>query len=149
MSLSLMNMLSLMSSVYITHIACYWKFFLLHYIQWPYSHMNGHKLDHRLVQASYVFCVWLRLVLYCEHSHDFIWLLPVSCTILLYNCIHMEGWKPSANHGPVCTLEYFQWCREPCYVGASVLRGRCLPLIPRQDKHESLLIWSVPYGGLA
>jgi hypothetical protein len=24
----------------------------------------------------------------------------------------------------------------------------CLPLIPRQGKHKSSLIWSVPYGGL-
>jgi hypothetical protein len=33
MGLSLMNMLGLSSSVRIAHIACYWKFFLVHYIQ--------------------------------------------------------------------------------------------------------------------
>jgi hypothetical protein len=33
MGLSLMNMLGLFSSVRIAHIACYWKFFLVHYIQ--------------------------------------------------------------------------------------------------------------------
>jgi hypothetical protein len=33
MSLSLMNMLGLSSSVRIAHIASYWKFFLLHYMQ--------------------------------------------------------------------------------------------------------------------
>jgi hypothetical protein len=33
MRLSLMNMLGLSSSVRIGHIACNWKFFLLHYIQ--------------------------------------------------------------------------------------------------------------------
>jgi hypothetical protein len=31
--LSLMNMLGFLSNVRIAHIACYWKFFLLHYIQ--------------------------------------------------------------------------------------------------------------------
>jgi hypothetical protein len=35
-----------------------------------------------------------------------------------------------SNRGPVCTLEIFQWCGEPCFVGAAILRGR--------------LIWSVP-----
>jgi hypothetical protein len=33
MDLSLRNMLGLLSSVHIAHIACYWKFFLLQYIQ--------------------------------------------------------------------------------------------------------------------
>jgi hypothetical protein len=32
--------------------------------------------------------------------------------ILLYNRIHMEGRKPCANRGPVCTLENFQWCEN-------------------------------------
>jgi hypothetical protein len=34
-----------------------------------------------------IFSVWLRLVLQCEHvhSHAFVWLLFVACTILLYN----------------------------------------------------------------
>jgi hypothetical protein len=36
----------------------------------------------------------------------------------------------------------------PCFVGPEILSGRCLLLIPRRDKHKSLLIWSVPYGGL-
>jgi hypothetical protein len=68
--LSLMNMLALSSSVRIAHIACYWKFFLLHYIQVfcqsrlckaehtylmhlmlqrQLSYLNGRKLDHRQV----------------------------------------------------------------------------------------------------
>jgi hypothetical protein len=72
MGLSLMNLLGLSSSVRIAHIAFYWKFFLLHYIQvlcqyrlyradhayltylmlqWQISHLNGRKLDHRQVSA--------------------------------------------------------------------------------------------------
>jgi hypothetical protein len=69
MGTSLMNMLGLSSSVRIAHIACYWKFFLLHYtqvlcqsrlyrdhayltylmLQRQLSHLNGRKLDHRQV----------------------------------------------------------------------------------------------------
>jgi hypothetical protein len=47
-----------------------------------------------------------------EHvqSHDFVWLLPVACTILLYNNTHMESWKPCANRRAACTLQNFQWC---------------------------------------
>jgi hypothetical protein len=66
--------------------------------------------------------------------------LLVACTILLYNHIHMEGWKPCRNCGPVCTLENFQWHGEPCFAGAANLRCRCLLLIPRQGKRKSLLI---------
>jgi hypothetical protein len=35
------------------------------------------------------------------HSHDFVWLSLVACTVLLYNRIYAEGWKLCANHGPV------------------------------------------------
>jgi hypothetical protein len=70
MGLSLMNMLGLSSSVRITHIVCYWKFFLVHYtqvlcqsrlckanhayltylmLQRKLSHVNGRKLDRRQV----------------------------------------------------------------------------------------------------
>jgi hypothetical protein len=38
----------------------------------------------------------------------------------------------------MCTLENFQWCGESCFVSAAILRGRCLPLIPRLGKHKSL-----------
>jgi hypothetical protein len=42
-------------------------------LQQQLSHLIGRKLDRRQVQASYIFCVWLRLVLFGEylHSHDF------------------------------------------------------------------------------
>jgi hypothetical protein len=99
-----MNMLGLSSSVRIAHIACYRKF-LLHYaqvlcqskhcradhaylthlmLQRLPSHLNGLKLDHRQVEASYIFYVWHRLVPWCEniHSRDYVWLLLVACTNL-------------------------------------------------------------------
>jgi hypothetical protein len=154
----------LSSSARISHIACYWKFFLVHYtqalcqyrlcradrvyltyfmLQRQLSHLNGRKLDHSQVQASYIVCIWLCLVLYHEHvhSHDFVWLLLVASTILLYNRIHTEGWKPCANRGPVYTLENSQWCREPCFVGAAILRDRCPLLISRRGKRKSLPMW--------
>jgi hypothetical protein len=96
--------------------------------------------------------VWLRLVLCCEHAHphEFVWLLLVCCLhnfAIVYNRIHMQGWKPCANYEPVCTLGNIQWCEEPCSAGAAILRSMCLPLIPRRGKRKSLLIWSVPYRG--
>jgi hypothetical protein len=150
MGLSLMNMLGLLSSVRIAHIACYWKFFFLvhycqsrlcradqayltyHMLQRERIHLNGLKLDHHQVQASYIFYVRLHLVLYYErvHSHNFAWLLLVSFTALLYNRIHTGGWKPRENRGPVCTLENFQWCGEPCFAGAAIVRNRCLRIFP-------------------
>jgi hypothetical protein len=45
-------------------------------------------------------------------------------------------------------MENFQWCTELCFAGAKILRGMCLPLIPRREKRTLLVIWSVPYGGL-
>jgi hypothetical protein len=104
MGLSLMNMLGLSSNVIIAHIEFYWKFFILHYIhvlceyrlckpdrayltylmlQRQFSHLDDGMLDHRQVWASYIFYIWLRHVLYCEHvhSHDFAWLLFVARTI--------------------------------------------------------------------
>jgi hypothetical protein len=40
----------------------------------------------------------------------------------------------------MCTLEIFQWCGEHCFVGAAILRGRCLLLIPRQGRSKLLLV---------
>jgi hypothetical protein len=50
-----MNMLGLSSSIRIAHIACYWKFFLLHYIQV----MSVQVLQSRLC-LSYIY-LWLSL----------------------------------------------------------------------------------------
>jgi hypothetical protein len=64
------------------------------------------------VPVAYIFNVWLRLALYCDHvhSHDFVWLLLVACTILLYYRIHTVGWKPYANRGPVCAAYSTRLC---------------------------------------
>jgi hypothetical protein len=39
--------------------------------------------------------------------------------------MHTEGWKLCANREPVCALENFRWCAEPCFACAAVLRGKC------------------------
>jgi hypothetical protein len=162
-----MNMLDILSNVHFAHIECYWKFFLLHYTQVSVSTSFTEQIIPilcilcynstlvtwtiiSLTTASYIFYVWLHPVLYSKHvhSHDFVWLLLVACTILIYNRVHMEGWKLCANCGLMCTLENFQWCAEPCFACGAIISGRCLLLIPRQDKCKSLLTWSVPCGGL-
>jgi hypothetical protein len=51
--LSLINMHGLSSSVRIAHIACYWKFFLLHYIQV--------LCQYRLCRADHVYLTYLML----------------------------------------------------------------------------------------
>jgi hypothetical protein len=101
--LSLMSMLGLSPSIlHIALIACYWKFFVLHYIQV--------LCQYRLCKADLAHLIYLILQQQLSHlngsnhSHDFVWLLLVACTILLYNRIHTEGWKPCVNRGPVCTL---------------------------------------------
>jgi hypothetical protein len=114
----------------ILHILCY----------------NGSRVTWTVVSSTtakfkpliYIFCLWLHLVLYREHvhSHDFVTLLFVACAPLLHNCIHTEGWKPCANRGPVCTLENYQWCGEPCFAGAAILRGKCPSVIPRRNKRN-------------
>jgi hypothetical protein len=68
------------------------------------------------------------------------WWFCVAYTILLCNRIHMEGWEPYANRGRVCTFENFQWCGEPCLVGAAILIRGCLPQIHRRGRHRLLLI---------
>jgi hypothetical protein len=106
MGLFLMNMLGVSLSVRIAHIACYSKFFLLHYIQFlreyrlckadhayfkylmlqrQLSNLNGSSLTTAMFKP-HIFYVWLCLVLYCEqvHSHDCEFFLLVVCTILLY-----------------------------------------------------------------
>jgi hypothetical protein len=59
MGLSLLNMLGLLSTVLMAHIACYWKFFLLHYMQvlWQY----------RLYKADHTFLTYLMLQRHLSH----------------------------------------------------------------------------------
>jgi hypothetical protein len=81
---------------------------------------------------SYTVNMFSLLILY-----DFC-LLPAQ-----FHYIIVYIWKVEscANHRLVCTLENLQWCGKPCFAGAAILRGRCLPLIPKQGKHKSLLTW--------
>jgi hypothetical protein len=89
---------------------------------------------------SYTANVFVLMILY-----DFSLLPAQFCYIIV---IYMEDWNLCANRGPVCTLENFEWCAEPCFASAAILIVRYLQLIPRRDKRKSLLIWSVLYGGL-
>jgi hypothetical protein len=66
--------------------------------------------------------------------YDFCLLPAQFCYITVYI------WKHCANRRPVCTLENFQWCREPCFAGAALLSGRCLPLA-HCSKPSRLNIW--------
>jgi hypothetical protein len=123
-------MLGILSSVRISHTTCYSKYsvstiykqipcqyrlckadhdYLIYFtLQWHLCHFNSLSLTASKFK-SHIFRVWLRLVLCCEHilSHDFVWLLLFTCTILLCNRIHTECCKLCANRGPVCTLENF------------------------------------------
>jgi hypothetical protein len=67
-----------------------------------------------------------------QRTCPFSWFCKTSACYLhnlLCNRIYTEGWKLCANRGPVCTLENVQWCTEPCFVCAAILRSRCLPLL--------------------
>jgi hypothetical protein len=116
MFLSFMNMLDLSSCLRIAHKACYWRIFLLYYIQvlcqyrlckadhayltYPMlqrqlNYLNGRKFGHRKVYASYISYVGPHLVLYRKHvhSHDFVWLLLVAFTILLYIIVYIRKFE--------------------------------------------------------
>jgi hypothetical protein len=69
-------------------------------------------------------------------SYDFC-LFPAQYYYIIV--IHTD-WKLCANSEPLCTLENFQWCAELCFAGAVILSDRCLSIIPRREKHKSLLI---------
>jgi hypothetical protein len=137
---------------------CYWKLFLVHYkqvlcqfrflkadhgyftyhvLQRQLSHLNGRKLDHRQVlfymsgfALPYTTNMFILIILYgfC--------LLPAQLCYIIVHIRKVESRVQIADG------------RELCFVGAAILRGRCLPLIPRRGKPKSLLIWSVLYGGL-
>jgi hypothetical protein len=65
-------------------------------------------------------------------------LSQLICT-LLYNRIHMEG-RSRVQIADRCAPWKISNSRESFYVGIAVLRVKCLPLIPRRDRHKSLLI---------
>jgi hypothetical protein len=72
-----------------------------------------------------------------------LWLPLVACTILLYNHIHMEGWKSCANRGPMCNLENVQWFGEPVLQERTAQKTslpllRVLSLTGKQSVHRSV-----------
>jgi hypothetical protein len=58
------------------------------------------------------FLYWLRLFLCFEHLHygDFVWLLPVSYILLLYNRKRTEPGTPDVKRGSECALVSYKWC---------------------------------------
>jgi hypothetical protein len=66
----------------------------------------------------------------------------VACTISLCNHKYTVLGKPCATPGPMCTLEIYQCCGEPCFASAAISKGGYLPQIPRRGKHKSLRSWS-------
>jgi hypothetical protein len=169
MGLSLMNMLDLLSSVHVAHIACYWIFFLLHYIQVPVSPSFAKQIMPILYISCYNDSLVTWMVVYLTTAkfkplifsvsgftlayavnmfmlmnlYDICLFPTQSCYIIL--CIwkvqsHVQivdlgaPWEISSGVGKL-------FCRRCSF-------KMCLPLIPRQDKHKSLTIWSAPYGGL-
>jgi hypothetical protein len=104
---SLMNMLALYSSALIAHVARYWKFFLLYYMQVP--------CQYRLRRADHVYLTylmlqrqfrhlshhqvysWLRLVLYCGTVDSQLTVLVIS----------RHG--PHRKHRSSVALQLFPW----------------------------------------
>ena len=77
--------------------------------------LNSHKLDRRLVSASYVICVGLFLV-HCYqrfHSSDFFSLVHSLCIIFWWNHKRDKFWKPRAYRGSVCPLEVASLTENP------------------------------------
>jgi hypothetical protein len=155
-------MVSLLSSVCIALVACYYKLILLTYIQI--------QCQFRLCKADHVYITYLsykgslvtwtvlsmvaakfkpflvsmsRFAFYFTENriyfHEFAWLLFVVCKILFYIGVHTEGWKPYANRGPMYAYKNVQWCGEYCSAGVAVLRRRCLLQISRWSKQKPLL----------
>jgi hypothetical protein len=152
-----------LSSVRIAHVAFCWKSFHVQCIQVlsqsrlckadhayrtylmlqrQLSHLNCCKLGYRQVEIYYIFMSGYVLCYTANMFIIMIYMFSVCCVhnFFLYNRIHTEGLKPCANREPMCTLDNFQWCREPCYVRAAILRGRCMPLISRRGKRTLLVI---------
>jgi hypothetical protein len=146
-----MNMLGLSSSVRSAHIACYCRFFLVHYIQ-VLSQYRLYKADH----AYFTYLMLQRyfrhlndcklpLVLCCEHvhPHDFVWLLLVACTILLYNQYTCGRLKAVCKSRTGVHLEKFPVVLRTLFSKRRNFKCRCLPRIPRRGKHKSLFIWTL------
>jgi hypothetical protein len=95
-------------------------------LQWHLCHWNGLSLTTAKfkpliftvsgVNLSYAVKMFIHLILYdiCQICYIIVYIRKVeSCVQIADLC---------------CTSENFQWCREPCFASAVILRGRCLPL---------------------
>jgi hypothetical protein len=89
-----MNMLGLSSSVSMRHTACYWKFFLFHYIQILCQYRLG-KADH-----TYLTCLMLqRHLIHLNGRNPSLSLLYINCTALhcLGSSLYSLGVDPTEN----------------------------------------------------
>jgi hypothetical protein len=117
-----------LSSIRMSQIAWCWKFFSLHT-----SPLSVQGSQREIKSIEIILCCYGSVVTWtvvnlaiaklkllipavsmsdftlCVHSYNFVWLLLVACTILLYNYIYSEGWKPCKNREPVWPLKNFQW----------------------------------------
>jgi hypothetical protein len=163
MSLPLTNMLGLSSSVCITHIACYWKFFLLHSIkvlcqfrickadhayltylmlQRQLCHLNVTSLTTAKFKPLILSMLGFALsytvnVFILMILYDFYLLAAQFCYVIVYM---RKDESPVQIADLLCTSENFRWYGESCFAGASIIRVRCQPIILRRGKHTSLLI---------
>jgi hypothetical protein len=160
-----MNTFGLSSSVRIAYVTRYWKFFIFNYIRVQvlcqsrlrradHAHFNHLMLQNSLINwtvvsltttskfkpiiffmsgfaLSYTTNMFILMILY-----DFCLLPAQFCYIIVYtgkveSCVQIADrcapWKISNG-------------AENLILQIAVLRGRCLPLIPRRGKHKSLLI---------
>jgi hypothetical protein len=107
MGLSVMNVLGLSSSVHFTHIACYWKFFLLHYIQV--------LCQYRLYRAD----------------HAYLTYLVMNCELLLASHYIASGRTTQKTHPlPIngCPLLLRIRCRGICLLSRCVAVSLCVTL---------------------
>jgi hypothetical protein len=66
--------------------------------------------------------------------NDFCLLPAQFCYIIIYI------WEFESHVQIVDQCAPWKICEEPCYVVSAILIGRCVLLVPRQDKQKSLLI---------
>jgi hypothetical protein len=72
---------------------------------------------------SYTANMFILIILY-----DFCLLSAHLCCIIVYGRL-----KAVCKSWTGVRLGKFPWCAEPCFAGTEILRGRCLPLIPRRE----------------
>jgi hypothetical protein len=78
---------------------------------WPSLLQLSSKFDYRHVSASYIFCIWLRLVQCCKcfPSHEIVRLLSVAWLILSYKRMRKEFWTAHVCRHFLCSLLVVRW----------------------------------------